>query len=156
MKWSVRRANCKRFTHIRPTDGIGPRTVSWSVWRAALNGAWTDSRSTLGRFQSLGSLPFSTSSFFGGRPRTKHLNTKHLNCHSFETFAAVKRLGPTASPQTHANVKRTGSFPDTAEEYAPDVSLQGRIPRSAGTPCNSFCFPRRRANHRALESDALP
>ena len=68
----------------------------------------------------------------------------------------LKRLGPTASPQTHANVKRTGSFPDTAEEYAPDVSLQGRIPRSAGTPCNSFCFPRRRANHRALESDALP
>ena len=136
MKWPVRRANCKRFTHIRPTDGIGPSTGSWSVWRAALNGAWTDSRSTLGRLKPW--FSFSTSSFFWGRPRTKHLNTKHLNCHSFETFAAVKRLGPIASPQTHANVKRTGSFPDTAEEYAPDVSLQGRIPRSAGTPCNSF------------------
>ena len=113
--------------HIRPADGIGPGTVSWSVWRAALNGAWTDSRSTLGRFQSLGSL---FNEFFWGRPRTKHLNTKHLNCHSFETFAAVKRLGPTASPQTHANVKRTASSPDTrltshcrAESRAAQVRL---------------------------------
>jgi hypothetical protein len=30
VEWSVRRANCKRFTHIRPTDGSGPTTVGWS------------------------------------------------------------------------------------------------------------------------------
>ena len=30
VEWSVRRANCKRFTHIRPTDGSGPTIVGWS------------------------------------------------------------------------------------------------------------------------------
>jgi len=155
--WSVRRANCKRFTHIRPTDGIGPRTISWSVWRAAPNGgAWTDSRSTLGRFQSLGSLLF----YFKFSLREWGSQNKQQN----STVTALKhspgvlRLGPTASPQTHANVKRTGSFPDTAEEYAPDVSLQGRIPRRyalqfflpSTAPCKS---PRARVRRMALSAD---
>ena len=30
VEWSVGRANCKRFTHIRPTDGSRPTTVGWS------------------------------------------------------------------------------------------------------------------------------
>jgi hypothetical protein len=47
----------------------------------------------------------------------------------FETFAAVKSVGPDCFTSKHAKVKRTGSFPDKAEEDAPDVSLQGRIPR---------------------------
>ena len=113
--------------HIRPADGIGPGTVSWSVWRAALNGAWTDSRSTLGRFQSLGSL---FNEFSGGEAQNKTPQHKTPQLSRFETFAAVKRLGPTASPQTHANVKRMASSPDTrltshcrAESRAAQVRL---------------------------------
>ena len=42
VEWSVRRANCKRFTHKRPTDGSGSRPVQLE-WGEALNGgAWTD------------------------------------------------------------------------------------------------------------------
>ena len=32
----LRRANCKRFTHIRPTDGSGSRPVSWSGERLSM------------------------------------------------------------------------------------------------------------------------
>ena len=36
VEWSVRRANCKRFTHKRPTDGSGSRPVSWSGERLSM------------------------------------------------------------------------------------------------------------------------
>ena len=53
VQWSLRRANCKRFTHIRPTDGSGSRPVS-GVWRGS---QWRCMDrlgcSTLRRFQSL-------------------------------------------------------------------------------------------------------
>ena len=54
VEWSVRRANCKRFTHIRPTDGSGPTTVGWSGERRS---QWRCMDrlgcSTLRRFQRL-------------------------------------------------------------------------------------------------------
>ena len=36
VEWSVGRANCKRFTHIRPTDGSRPTTVGWSGERLSM------------------------------------------------------------------------------------------------------------------------
>ena len=141
MKWSVRRANCKRFTRY------GRLTESAQEQEAGVCGEPLSMAHGQTHVQrSVGSKP-SFSSFFQcgffeflwGEAQNKNTSTQNTS-----TVTALKhsppssRLGPTASTQTHANVKRTGSFPDTAEEYAPDVSLQGRIPRSAGTPCNSF------------------
>ena len=78
-----------------------------------------------------------------GGPEQNTLNTKHLNCQPLRSFSPVK---PVHHQQTHANVKRTGSFPDKAEEYAPVVSLQGVIPRRyalqfllpSTAPCKSY------------------
>ena len=54
VEWSVRRANCKRFTHIRPTDGSGPTTVGWSgEWRSQWRCMDRLGCSTLRRFQRL-------------------------------------------------------------------------------------------------------
>ena len=120
----MRRANCKRFTHKRPTDGSGSRPVQLE-WGEALNGgAWTDSDAQRsGGFKVFGSLPFIARVFF---------ETKQLNC-QLSTASKLSRVKPVGDrlhqQQTHANVKRTGSFPDKVGDYAPVVSLQGVIPR---------------------------
>ena len=101
-------------------------------------------------------FPFQTWFEKGGGQKFKEKNS---TVNRFEALSPlpVKPVGNrlAASP---ANSRECQMWlvPEKADEYAPDVSPQGRIPRSAGTPCNPFCFPRRRANHRALESDAWP
>jgi hypothetical protein len=58
--------------------------------------------------------------------------TKHstVNCQPLRSFSRVKPVGDRLHhQQTHAKVKRTGSFPDKVGDYAPVVSLQGVIPR---------------------------
>ena len=53
VEWSLRRANCKRFTHKRPTDGSVSRTVGCSL-SGALNGGACQMRTfNVRRFQSL-------------------------------------------------------------------------------------------------------
>ena len=82
----------------------------------------------------------------GGGPEQNTLNTKHLNCQPLRSFPVKPVAKRLHHQQTHANVKRTGSFPDKAEEYAPDVSLQGVIPRRyalqfllpSTAPCKSY------------------
>ena len=123
--WSVRRANCKRFTQIRPTDGSGVRASKLecerrSQWRCMDRLGC----STLRRFQSLDSLPFQLRVFF--RKQNTQLSTVTALKHS----PPSRRLGPTASSPANSREGQTyGLFADKAEEYAGDVSLQGRIPR---------------------------
>ncbi len=73
-------------------------------------------------FSSFGSLPFIEFPF----------ENKTLNCH-LSTASKLSRVKPVGDrlhrQQTHAKVKRTGSFPDEVGDYAPVVSLQGVIPR---------------------------
>ena len=106
--------------------------------------------STLRRwFQRLLVLRFIASSFL--------LKTKHstVNCQPRRSFSRVKPVGDRLHrQQTHANVTRTGSFRIRPKNKRLTSHCRGES--RAGTPCNSFCFPRRRANHIALESDALP
>ena len=123
MEWPVRRANCKRFT-IRPTDGSGPTTVGWSgerrsQWRCMDRLGCP----TLRRFQSLLVLSFYDCVF---KNKTTQLSTVTALKHS----PPSRRLGPTASSPANSREGQTyGLFADKAEEYAGDVSLQGRIPR---------------------------
>ena len=124
VEWSVRRANCKRFTHIRPTDGSRPTTVGWSGERRS---QWRCMDrlgcSTLRRFQSRWFSSFCSSVFF----KTKHST---VNCQPLRSFSPSSRLRDRLlHRQFHAKVKRTGSFPDKVGDYAPVVSLQGEIPR---------------------------
>ena len=146
VEWSVGRANCKRFTHIRPTDGSRPTTVGWSG-RGALNGgAWTDSDAQ----RSGGFNVFWFSSFY-------RFENKTLNCQlsTASKLLPVKPVGDRLHrQQTHAKVKCTCSFQIRPKNKRLTSHFRGES--RAGTPCNSFCFPRRRANHIALESDALP
>ena len=133
VEWSLRRANCKRFTHKRPTDGSVSRTVGCSLERRTQWRCMSDAHVQ----RSSVSKPFSqTSSFLclWGGPEQNTLNTKHLNCQPLRSFPVKPVANRLHHQQTHANVKRTGSFPDKAEEYAPDVSLQGVIPRRYAFP----------------------
>ena len=145
VEWSLRRANCKRFTHKRPTDGSVSRTVGCSLERRTQWRCMSDAHVQ----RSSVSKPFSqTSSFLclWGGPEQNTLNTKHLNCQPLRSFPVKPVANRLHHQQTHANVKRTGSFPDKAEEYAPDVSLQGVIPRRyalqfllpSTAPCKSY------------------
>ena len=93
VEWSVRRANCKRFTHIRPTDGSGPTTVGWSGERRS---QWR-CMDRLGCYNvpavstSFGSLPFIEFPF----------ENKTLNCQlSTASKLLPSQAGwrPTASP----------------------------------------------------------
>ena len=106
VEWSLRCANCKRFTHIRPTDGIAARTVAGVCGEPLkAHGAWTDSRSTVGFKAFLFYFEFS----LGGGPKqnTSTQNTSTVN--RFRSFSAVKPVGNRLlHQQTHANVKRTG------------------------------------------------
>ena len=116
VEWSLRRANCKRFTHKRPTDGSVSRTVGCSLERRT---QWRCMSDAHVQRSSVSSLFRKLRVFFVGRPRTKHLNTKHPNCQPLRSFLPVKPVANRLHHrQTHANVKRTGSFPDKAEEYA--------------------------------------
>ena len=125
VEWSVRRANCKRFTHKRPTDGSGSRPVQLE-WGEALNGgAWTDSDAQ----RSGGFNVFWFSSFYS---LEFPFENKTLNCQlSTASKLLPSQAGwrPTASTANSRECQAYRLFPDTAEEYAPDVSLQGRIPR---------------------------
>ena len=56
-------------------------------------------------------------------------NNSTVNCQPLRSFSRVKPVGDRLHhQQTHAKVKRTGSFPDKVGDYAPVVSLQGVIP----------------------------
>ena len=61
------------------------------------------------------------------------LENKTLNCQLSKLLKhspPSRRLGPTASSPANSREGQTyGLFADKAEEYAGDVSLQGRIPR---------------------------
>jgi hypothetical protein len=110
---------------IRPTDGSGPTTVGWSGERRSQWRCRTDSDAiTFRRFQSLFSSFYS---FEISLVKTKHST---VNCQPLRSFSRVKPVGDRLHrQQTHAKVKRTGSFPDKVGDYAPVVSLQGVIPR---------------------------
>ena len=125
---------------IRPTDGSGPTTVGWSgerrsQWRCMDRLGCP----TLRRFQSLLVL-----SFYGVfKNKTTQLSTVTALKHS----PPSRRLGPTASSPANSREGQTyGLFADKAEEYAGDVSLQGRIPRRyalrfflpSTAPCKSY------------------
>jgi hypothetical protein len=80
--------------------------------------------STLRRFQSLLVLCLLCFEF------SLKQNNSTVNCQPLRSFSRVKPVGDRLHrQQTHAKVKRTGSFPDKVGDYAPDVSLQGVIPR---------------------------
>ena len=87
-----------------------------------------------------------------GRPETKE---KELNSQRFEDFAAVKTVGACCivSKLTRMpNVRATFRMRPKIMRLTSHCRAESR----AGTPCNSFGLQRRRANHRALESDASP
>jgi len=87
VEWSVRRANCKRFTHIRPTDGSGPTTVGWSGERRSQWRCIDRLRCpTLRRFQSRLVSSFYSFEFL--------LKTKHstVNCQPLRSFSPSSRL----------------------------------------------------------------
>ena len=141
----MRRANCKRFTHKRPADGSVPRTVGFSV---GTRSQWRCSQMRTFNVRRFQSLLRKLRIFFvlWGGPEQNTLNTKHLNCQPLRSFPVKPVANRLHHQQTHANVKRTGSFPDKAEEYAPDVSLQDVIPRRyalqfllpSTAPCKSY------------------
>ena len=108
-----------------PTDGSGSRPVQLEWGEALDGGAWTDSDAQ----RSGGFNVFWFSSFYS---LEFLLKTKHstVNCQPLRSFSRVKPVGDRLHrQQTHAKVKRTGSFPDKVGDYAPVVSLQGVIPR---------------------------
>ena len=81
-------------------------------WGEALNGgACTDSDTQ----RSGGGFNVSWfSSFYSFDLKTKHST---VNCQPRRSFSRVKPVGDRLHrQQTHAKVKRTGSFPDKAEE----------------------------------------
>ena len=82
-------------------------------------------------------------------------NNSTVNCQKLQKLSRVKPVGDRLHhQQTHANVTRTGSFRIRPKKLR--LTSHCRAEYRAGTPCDSFCFPQRRANHRALDSDALP
>ena len=123
VEWSLRRANCKRFpTYGRLTEAGQGQRAEWgrgSQWRCMDRLGCP----TLRRFQSLLVLSFYG---FGFKNKTTQLSTVTALKHS----PPSRRLGPTASSPANSREGQTyGLFADKAEEYAGDVSLQGRIPR---------------------------
>ena len=90
---------------------------------------------------------------------------KQRGCTNFWSFVVLQHgravrfvadlYGIQFLPRLHVDAERTGYFPDEAEDYAPDVSLQGRIPRRyalqffwpSTAPCKS---PRARVRRIAL------
>ena len=149
VEWSLRRANCKRFTHIRPTDGSGSRPVSGVGERLsmAVHGQ-TRMPNAPAVSKSVGLFLLLLRGFL----KTKHST---VNCQPLRSFSRVKPVGDRLHrQQTHAKVKCTCSFRIRPKNKRLTSHCRGES--RAGTPCNSFCFPRRRANHIALESDALP
>jgi hypothetical protein len=112
---------------------------------------WTD---FVQRSGGLELLFFPFKDLKGGRPETKE---KELNVTLRRFRRRQDGWGLLHRQQTHANAERTGYFPDEAEDYAPDVSLQGRIPRRyalqffwpSTAPCKS---PRARFRRTALSA----
>jgi hypothetical protein len=74
-----------------------------------------------------------------GRPRTKHLTPSTVN--RFEAFSRQAGWNRLHHQQTHAKVKRTGSFRIRPKNMR--LTSHCRAESRAGTPCNSFCLPRR-------------
>ena len=99
--------------HKRPTDGTAPRTVDCSVERGS---QWRckDRCFTFNvrRFQAFSS----NFEFSWGRPRTKHLNTKHPTVNRFDLLPRQAGCEPTASPansregQTYGLVDKAGDM----------------------------------------------
>ena len=117
----LRRANCKRFIHIRPTDGSGSRPVSWSGERLSM--------AVHGQTRMLNAPAVSKSLvlFLLLLEFSLKQNNSTVNCQKLRSFPESSR--PTASTANSRECQAYRLFPDTAEEYAPDVSLQGRISR---------------------------
>ncbi len=82
-------------------------------------------------------------------------NNSTVNCQPLRSFLPSQAgWDRRHRQQAHAKVKCTCSFRIRPKNKRLTSHCRGES--RAGTPCNSFCFPRRRANHIALESDALP
>ena len=106
-------------------------------WGEALNGgAWTDSDAQRsGGFKSFGLFLLWLRVFFS--------ENKTLNCQlsTASKLSPVKPVGDRLHrQQTHANVERTGSFRIRPKNKR--LTSHCRRESRAGTPCNSFCFPR--------------
>ena len=108
LKWSVRRANCKRFTtNGRLTEPV--QGQSTAVWSGALNGR----RRQMLHVQrsSLSSLFVKLRVFLGeAQNKTPHQH-KTPNCQPLRSFSPVKPVvNRLLHQQIHAKVKRTGSL----------------------------------------------
>jgi hypothetical protein len=131
---SVRSGFCGAQTaSALPTNGRLTEALQGqyaSVWGRALNGGACQMRTfNVRRFPSLSNFDFLC--LWGGpKQNTSTQNTSTVN--RFEASPRQDGWEPTASP---ANSRECQTY---TEEYASDVSPQGRIPRSAGTPCNSI------------------
>ena len=94
VEWSLRRANCKRFTHKRSTDGSVSRTVGCSLERRTQWRCMSDAhvqRSSVSKPFFLANFEFS---LFVGRPRTKHPQHKTPQLSTaFEASPPSSRLG---------------------------------------------------------------
>ena len=135
----------------RPTDGSGSRPVSWSGERLSM--------AAHGQTRMLNAPAVSTS--FGSLPFILRFSLKqNTQLSTVNRFKASPRQAgwrPTASTANSRECQAYRLFPDTAEEYAPDVSLQGRIPRRyalrfvllSTAPCKS---PRARFRRMALSA----
>ena len=108
VEWSLRRANCKRFTHIRPTDGSGSRPVSGVGERLsmAVHGQ-TRMPNARAVSKSVGSLFLLYTGSFEFLLKTKHST---VNCQPLRSFSRVSRLGPTASSANSREGQTYGLF----------------------------------------------
>ena len=106
-----------------PTDGSGSRPVSWSGERLSM--------AVHGQTRMLNAPAVSKSLVLFLLLLRVFFETKQLNCQLSTAFDLPSQAGwrPTASTANSRECQAYRLFPDTAEEYAPDVSLQGRIPR---------------------------
>ena len=109
VEWSVRRANCKRFTHKRPTDGSVPRTVCFSVGTRSQWRCMSDAHVQ----RSSVSKPFSQTnefSLFVGRPRTKHPQHKTPQLSTASKLPRQAGCEPTASSANSRECQTYGLF----------------------------------------------
>ena len=145
----LRRANCKRFTHIRPTDGSGSRPVSWSGERLsmAVHGQT--------RMPNAPAVSKSLVLFLLLLEFSLKQNNSTVNCQKLRSFPESSRLETdciTSKLTRMSNVRALFRIRPKNMRLTSHCRAEYR----AGTPCDSFCFPQRTANHRALESDAWP
>ena len=148
VEWSVRRANCKRFTHKRRLTEAGQGQFSWSgrgsQWRCMDRLGC----STLRRFQSLLVLCFYCFRVLKQNTQLSTVNRFEASPESsrLETDCIVSKLTRRSNARALFRIRPKNKR----------LTSHCRGESRACTPCNSFCFPRRRANQSALDSAAWP